>query len=308
MPPKKEFSGQVNYSDRNVHDDLLELLPESTVETVRVKKLTSLNPRLRLADGLYDKGNWVRDAHTSQTGLVLFKKWFAERKLFAPHANIWNFDLGKLVVPSVFMDYDLLEAVARNYDQATRVVRRIDGEILITISPEEIREVFRLGPFTEYHVPINLEDLEKEYMSKKDIIRQSTLKAHIGKIGTLPAITSSSKEPFKKAYFNVRALEIYRTLCRVFGEDEGEFMPVSFMYMITQLSSFSVDIVFDFASYLANEIHSGLVGITKGKVEKPWGHYSLLMHIFLFKGRTYFGKEMVLNREQEISGRGKFKT
>ena len=59
MPPKKGFSGQVSYLDRNVHDDLHELLPESTVETMQVKKLTSLNPRLRIADGLYDKGNWV---------------------------------------------------------------------------------------------------------------------------------------------------------------------------------------------------------------------------------------------------------
>ena len=59
-----------------------------------------------------------------------------------------------------------------------------------------------------------------------------------------------------------------------------------------------METVFDFALYLANEIHSGLVGIAKGKVEKPWGHYSLLMHIFLFKGMTYFCKEMVLNREQ----------
>lgn len=67
--------------------------------------------------------------------------------------------------------------------------------------------------------------------------------------------------------------------------------------MITQISSFSVEIIFDFASYLANEIHSGLVGITKGKVEKAWGQYSLFMHIFIFKGVTYFGKEMVLNRE-----------
>ncbi len=113
MPPKKGFTGAVNYLDRNVHDDLLELLPESTVETVQVKRLTSLNHRLRIADGLYDKGNWVRDAQTSQTGLSLFKKWFAERKLYAPHANIWNFDLGKLVVPSVFMDFDLLENLPR---------------------------------------------------------------------------------------------------------------------------------------------------------------------------------------------------
>ena len=52
------------------------------------------------------------------------------------------------MVPSVFMDYDLLEAMEKNYDQAIRVVRRIDGEILITIILEEIREVFNLGPLT----------------------------------------------------------------------------------------------------------------------------------------------------------------
>ena len=65
MPPKKGFSGQLNYLDRNVHDDLLELLPESTVEIVQVKRLTSFNPSLRIVDGLYDKGNWVKDAQTS---------------------------------------------------------------------------------------------------------------------------------------------------------------------------------------------------------------------------------------------------
>lgn len=57
MPPKKKFSGQVNYLDRNVHDNFLELLPESTIEIVQVKKLTSLNPRLRISYGLFDKGN-----------------------------------------------------------------------------------------------------------------------------------------------------------------------------------------------------------------------------------------------------------
>ena len=88
MPPKKAFSGQVNYMDRNVHDDLLELLPESTTEPAQVKKLISLNPRLKVVDGLYDKGNSIRDATTMQTGLILFKKWFSERNLFALHANV----------------------------------------------------------------------------------------------------------------------------------------------------------------------------------------------------------------------------
>ena len=77
-----------------------------------------------------------------QTSLVLFKKWFLERNLFAPHANVWNFDLGKLVVPRVFMDYDLIEAIAKTYDQVIRVIRRTNGMPLISISREEIREVF----------------------------------------------------------------------------------------------------------------------------------------------------------------------
>ena len=58
-----------------------------------------------------------------------------------------------------------------------------------------------------------------------------------------------------------------------------------------------MDVIFDFSSYLEEEIHTSLVGITKGKVEKTFGHYSLLMHMFLILVVTYFGKEMKLNRE-----------
>ena len=86
-------------------------------------------------------------------------------------------------------------------------------------------------------------------------------------------------------------------MCRVFGEDEQNAMPISFMYMMIQITFFRVDVVFDFATYLVEEIQVGLVGIAKGKVEKPFGHYSLLMHMLFFKGVTYFGIEMELNRE-----------
>ena len=89
------------------------------------------------------------------------------------------------------------------------------------------------------------------------------------------------------------------TLCRVFNGDEHNVMPISVMYMMVQIASFFVDVIFEFSSYLVEEIHTTLVGITKGKVEKTFGHYSLLMHMFLFKGVTYFGKEMELNREQD---------
>ena len=102
MPPKKGFSGAVNYLDRNVHDDFLELIPESTVETTKVKRLTSLNPRLRIADGLYDKGNWVQDAQTSQTGLSLFKNGL-QRGNYMPLMPIYGIlTLESLLFPGVY--------------------------------------------------------------------------------------------------------------------------------------------------------------------------------------------------------------
>ena len=114
----------------------------------------------------------------------------------------------------------MLEDIAKNYNQAIRVVRRNDGVPLVSISPEEIREVFHLEPLLDFDVPINLLELEKEYKVKRDIIRGGALRAHIGTIGTLPVITTASKEPFKKSLFTSRAIEIYRTLCHVLGEDE----------------------------------------------------------------------------------------
>lgn len=39
-------------------------------------------------------------------GLELFKKWFVERNLDTPHSNVWEFDIGKLVVLGVFFDSD----------------------------------------------------------------------------------------------------------------------------------------------------------------------------------------------------------
>ena len=136
-------------------------------------------------------------------------------------------------------------------------------------------------------------------MEKKNVIRGGALRAHVGIIRTLPLFIATSREPFKKDIFTFWAIEMYRTLCQVSGEDEKNAMPTSFMYMMIQITSFGVDFVFDFANYLAEEIHVGLVGIAKGKVEKTFGHYSLLMHMFLLKGVTYFGKEMELNRDQD---------
>jgi hypothetical protein len=57
MPPKKAFFRESKLYGRNIHDDLLELLPESTTKPAQIKILISLNPRLNIVDGLYGRGN-----------------------------------------------------------------------------------------------------------------------------------------------------------------------------------------------------------------------------------------------------------
>jgi hypothetical protein len=41
-----------------------------------------------------------------------------------------------------------------------------------------------------------------------------------------------------------------------------------------------------------------LIGFEKAKVNQPFGQYSMLMHMFLFKGSSYFEKNMELTRER----------
>ena len=52
-----------------------------------------------------------------------------------------------------------------------------------------------------------------------------------------------------------------------------------------------------FPSYIVEEINNSLIGVDKGKVDKPLGWYSILMHICLFKGVSIFEKEINLERE-----------
>ena len=62
-------------------------------------------------------------------------------------------------------------------------------------------------------MPINLQELEKEYMPKRDVIRGGALRAHIGTIRNFPVIIATSREPFKKDLFTSQVVEAYRTLC-----------------------------------------------------------------------------------------------
>lgn len=136
MPPRKDLSGETDSSKRGLHEDLLQLLPSSTIDLVKVKQLMPKEPRVKIEDGLYDMGNYIRDAKIGTlnasgifdlTGMTLFMLGFSQRNAPVPTSNIWQFDLGKLVVPSVFLDADVMIQIAKNYDPITREIRDARG-------------------------------------------------------------------------------------------------------------------------------------------------------------------------------------
>lgn len=72
MAPRREFTGKVNYQDRNICDDFLEHLTMSLNVAAKIKELVPKAPHLRIGDSLYDKGRWLRDSQIGISGLGLF--------------------------------------------------------------------------------------------------------------------------------------------------------------------------------------------------------------------------------------------
>lgn len=76
-------------------------------------------------------------------------------------------------------------------------------------------------------------------------------------------------------------------------------MPTHYMLMMSQILNPSLAVTYDFAPYLIDAIHEGLIRINNAKVDRPFRWYSLLMHMFLFKGAEYFANDMDLLREKD---------
>ena len=62
---------------RNLHDDLLEQLRNSTNDVVKGRELLPKNPKMMLGEGLYNRANLLRDVDTNVGGMDLFKRLFS---------------------------------------------------------------------------------------------------------------------------------------------------------------------------------------------------------------------------------------
>lgn len=65
--------------------------------------------------------------------------------------------------------------------------------------------------------------------------------------------------------------------------DDQDHIQGSLVFIIAQALYYGMSSIFNFASYIAEEIDNGLIGISKPEVENPLCWYSLLMYVCLYK-------------------------
>ena len=58
-------------------------------------------------------------------------------------------------------------------------------------------------------------------------------------------------------------------------------------------------LIFDFATFLAKEIHNGVIRKDKGVMDKPFCWCSILMYVYLYKVSSLIRKEMKLVMKSE---------
>lgn len=73
--------------------------------------------------------------------------------------------------------------MAKKYDPITRLVKNHVGDNLFRVSPELIREVFKLNPNHVVHEKIDMEDLQARYDAQRMYLRGGPLQQHFVKIG-----------------------------------------------------------------------------------------------------------------------------
>lgn len=104
------------------------------------------------------------------------------------------------------------------------------------------------------------------------------------------------KEPYPISYFVPYFQNNFYSIFQIIGYDPVTRMPMAWMYMASYIQHPNYCTIYDYGGYLVERIHEGLVRLKKGEVGVKFSWYSLFMHMLVFKGASYFGIDMTLER------------
>lgn len=195
--------------------------------------------------------------------------FYMNRNEGVPISNPWTLEMGKLMVPNVFFDIEIIWALSSRYHAPSKAIRLLDGQCLVDICREAIIRCFDLNK--QAVTEIDLGRLKQEYKRLKRTYRIDELPLHM-KMGdknrVLPILSSKAK-PFLVSDFQTYFKNTYYALCQILGFDVEDNMSVGLMRMEMTIQHPESNVEFYFSS--------------------------LLCHLILFQNETKWTKRMKLS-------------
>lgn len=220
-----------------LHQHLLELFQGSTMQE-----------GMKATFG--DSESGCRDAHTNDRGWDVFYNFYGKRDKSIPVSNPWRLNLGKLVVPNVFVEPMLIRELAKNYHHQSMTVKTTTDHDLVDVSKEVAIECFDLDRSALRR--INKDRFKKEYYAKRDFFKQKILPLFLRKLykGGKRYLEMEMK-PLDLTLFEDYFTKTYYALCQVLGEDCGlTFMSVDYMMMAIRIQHTDYNELYDFAEII----------------------------------------------------------
>lgn len=106
---------------------------------------------------------------------------YRKRNRAEPICNPWVYNIGKLVVPNIFVSVNFMIMLAKNYDPNTKTIYDAVGKPLVPITRDFISRVFDLDLTLDQPIDVTL--LGNEYSRLKDVYKRWRLLAHRPKDG-----------------------------------------------------------------------------------------------------------------------------
>lgn len=193
--------------------------------------------------------------------------------------NPWRLNLGKLVVPNVYVNIDIVKLLIQHYDSKKREICNIERKPYFHVSREAIFEVFDLTEIYDY--PIVLEDLVKYYCRPDTACIGWRLPLHM--LNHDAPLEAKEGLRFHVNLFKTYLKYTYYSVGQVQGLNTRDFMMIEFMVIVVEIQCLNAR-DWDFATFITRQIDLSLLSMKKDTFKIYFPHYSVLVHMILFYG------------------------
>lgn len=164
----------------------------------------------------------------------MFIYHYRKKYKYSPVSNPWNLNFGKLVMPNVFVNIELIRALEKNYNPKTRVIHWHNGSQFMIITRDYIFMVFQLDASLE--MKLRLREL-LEYCSMDTSYKRWKLPLHRPKgLGKQPMrFASNEKPPFFVELFEEYYQNTYYSAGQVLGIEASANVTIAPMVLVIDI-------------------------------------------------------------------------